>query len=237
MASPLDFARRTPLRRFLEEKSYGWRLLADAAIAVSSSQTRGSDDGLIVADLSPLFRLGFKGRGTLEAMKKRGIVLEPVPNRAYRQPDGSLCLVLGAGEVMLLGSIDGQEGRLGDFLNSWRIEDEERTYPLLRRDSHAWFRIQGSAAPMMLAKICGVDLRPQHFADLSIAQTSLAKLSAIIVREDGPNAPGYHVLADSSAALYVFECLLDAAGEFGGRVAGIESVQGARGNGEEVGRS
>ena len=36
----------------------------------------------------------------------------------------------------------------------------------------------------MFAKICGVDLRPQHFAVGRIAQTSVAKMSGIIIRAD-----------------------------------------------------
>lgn len=236
MAGPLEFTRRTPLRRLLEDKGLGWRTIGETAVAEAGRPEGEAGKKLTLSDLSPLPRLGFKGRGTLEAMKKRGIDLEPVPNRAYRQPDGSLCLVLGAGEVLLLSNMRGEGERLGELLNSWRIEDEERTYPLLRRDSHAWFHVEGAAAARMFAKLCGVDLRPERFVNLSIAQTSLAKLSAIIVRDDRPDTPAYHVLADSAAALYVFECLLDAASEFGARVAGIESVQGVRRDGQEDGR-
>ena len=41
-------------------------------------------------DLSERPRLGFKGRGTLPAMQKRGIVVENSLNRAFRQFDGRL---------------------------------------------------------------------------------------------------------------------------------------------------
>jgi len=42
---------------------------------------------LVILDLSGQPRLGFKGRGTLAAMQKRGIVVEKQPNRAFPQTE------------------------------------------------------------------------------------------------------------------------------------------------------
>ena len=60
----------------------------------------------------------------------------------------------------------------------WRIEDEERTYPMPRRDSHAWFAVAGRGArrrcsPRSAPSICAMT----SFADLAIAQTSVARCS------------------------------------------------------------
>lgn len=229
MADPVSFLRRTPLRRMLDEAGVRWASLKDAAIA-SDGPSLGGGSGVLIADLSPLPRLGFKGRGTIDAMKKRGVVVEAQPNRAFRQPDGGVCLVLAPGEVILLSGLDANAGRLDQMLAEWRLEDEERTYPLLRRDSHAWFALAGKDVPAMLAKICAVDLRPSKFSDLAIAQTSVAKMSAIVVRVDGGQGPLYHVLADSAAALYFCSCLLDAAHEFSGRLVGIEALKDSGGS-------
>jgi sarcosine oxidase subunit gamma len=171
-----------------------------------------------IADLSALPRLGFKGRGTLVAMASRGLMLEGTPNRAFRQADGSLCLVLAPGEVFLLSNLAGDGSRFEAMEAGWRISDEERTYPLPRRDSHAWFAIFGVALPLMMAKICAVDLRHDKFADLSIAQTSVARLNAIVLRADIGTEPVLHLLADSASAAYFLDCLRDAAAEFGGKI-------------------
>jgi sarcosine oxidase subunit gamma len=196
-------------------------MLADAAIAepIGSVAVR-----LAIVDLSPLPRIGFKGRGTIEAMRKRGVELEATPNRAYRQGDGGLCLLLAPGEVILLSSLAGDGTNLDRMVSEWRIEDEERTYPLMRRDSHAWFAVAGVDAPAMLAKICAIDLRLERFPPLAIAQTSLAKMSAIIVRDNEGSVPVFHLLADSAAALYLCSCLEDAAHEFGGALSGLAAV-------------
>jgi sarcosine oxidase subunit gamma len=162
---------------------------------------------ITIEDLSERPRLGFKGRGTVEAMKRRSVTVEATPNRAFRQADGSLCLVLAPGEVFYLSNEAGDGSRLAQWEQGWRIEDEERSYPLPRRDSHAWFRLTGTDLPAMMAKICGVDLRHDRFGDLAIAQTSVARLNAIVLRADREGAPAFH--------------LRDAAEEFGGRIADL----------------
>ena len=158
-------------------------------------------------------------------MQSRGIVAEATPNRAFRQPDGGLCLVLAAGEVILLSNLNGHGERLAQLEADWRIEDEERTYPLSRRDSHAWLAVAGEALPEMFAKLCAIALRRDKFADLAIAQTSIAKMSAILTRADMGTTPVFHLLVDSAAALYFCDCLLDAADEFRGRIVGLKALQ------------
>jgi sarcosine oxidase subunit gamma len=171
---------------------------------------------LMIADLSELPRLGFKGRDTLSVMQSRGIVLDSVPNRAFPQADGSLCMVLAANEVFLLSAPNSSDSYFTSLEKDWRIENGERAYPLLRRHSHAWFGVQGDSAPDMLSKLCAVDLRPHKFGDLNIAQTSVARLNAIVLRADAGGRLTYHLLADSASAAYMLACLRDSAEEFGG---------------------
>jgi sarcosine oxidase subunit gamma len=228
MVDPVAYLRRSPLRRRLETAGAVWRDLGDAAIAESVGDM-AAHGGIAIADLSPLPRLGFKGRGTIAAAQNRGIVVEPTPNRAFRQPDGGLCLVLAPGEIILLANLVGDGERLAQLETSWRIEDEERTYPLPRRDSHAWLAVAGEGTPEMFAKLCAIDLRHDKFADLSIAQTSIAKMSTILVRADIGANPVFHLLVDSAAALYFCDCLLDAAGEFGGHIVGLKALQKLKG--------
>jgi sarcosine oxidase subunit gamma len=223
MIDPVALPRRSPLRRKLQAAGAEWRKLDD--IAVADTVAEGTAGGIVIADLSPFPRLGFKGRGTIPAMQSRGIALEATANRAFRQPDGGLCLVLAPGEVILLSNLNGDGERLAQLEADWRIEDEERTYPLSRRDSHAWLAVAGEALPEMFAKLCAIDLRRDKFADLAIAQTSIAKMSAILTRADIGTTPVFHLLVDSAAALYFCDCLLDAADEFGGRIVGLKALQ------------
>jgi sarcosine oxidase subunit gamma len=231
MIDPAAYTRRSPLRRRLATEGAAWRDMGDVAVAhsISTVGQAQAPAGILIADLSPLPRLGFKGRGTIPAMQARGIIAEPVPNRAFRQPDGGLCLVLAATEVILLSNFAGDGERLAQLETSWRIEDEERTYPLPRRDSHAWLAVMGPALPEMFAKLCAIDLRHDKFNDLAIAQTSIAKMSAILTRADLGGRAVFHLLVDSAAALYFCDCLLDAAAEFGGRLVGLDALQKSEG--------
>jgi len=231
MTNPLSYLRRAPLRRLFESAGASWSPLGDTAVPVPNTPASGPAAAQVfLADLSALPRIGFKGRGTMAAMTARGVTLEAVPNKAFVQTNGGLCLVLAPGEVILLGGPLGSNAAadlaaFDQMLSSWKLEDEERTYPVLRRDSHAWFAIGGRKVPEMLAKICAVDLRPHKFTNHSIAQTSVAKMSAIVTRADIGGEPVFHLLADSAAALYFWGCLMDAAHEFGGQIVGLTALQ------------
>ncbi len=101
-------------------------------------------------------------------------------------------------------------------------------YAIARADSHAWFKIAGRDAVRMLAKLCGVDLRPHRFDELEIAQTIVARLPAIFVRDDIGEMLAYHLLADSASALYLWDCLVEAMAEFDNAVAGTEAFEEGR---------
>ena len=66
MDGPLDHVRRTPLWRMLDGEQAAWRDLGDTVIADAVGDGR-TVRSLAIADLSPLPRVGFKGRGTIEA--------------------------------------------------------------------------------------------------------------------------------------------------------------------------
>ena len=225
VSEALSSLRRTPLTRALDKAGARWQPLGDTAIATGLEGATAVVPTVAIADLTPLPRIGFKGRGTMEAMQKRGVTVEATPNRAFVQADGGLCLVLAPGEVILLSNLAGDGAAFGKMMSEWRLEDEERTYPLLRQDSHAWLVMTGARSADVFAKICAVDLRPHKFANLSIAQTSVAKMSAIVTRADLGNQLSYYILADSAAAAYFLDCLLDAAHEFGGALTGWDKIK------------
>jgi hypothetical protein len=62
-----------------------------------------------------------------------------------------------------------------------------------RADSHLWFLLTGGLVPEMLAKLCGIDLRPHKFAPLAVAQTQAARISVIIACDDA-DLPAWDLL-------------------------------------------
>ncbi len=179
-----------------------------------------------LADLSPLPRFGFKGAGTCKWMKGRGVTIPEAPNQAAVQEDGGLALRLANEEIMLLGSLQEGAADPAELETTWKASRaKERGFPLLRQESHAWFLVSGSQTAAMLAKLCGVDLRPAKFADLSIAQTSMARMSAVICRQDLGGTLAYHLLFDSASACYLWDCLIDAMAEFQGGPFGLTALR------------
>jgi sarcosine oxidase subunit gamma len=237
MTGPGDFPRRSFVARKLSEAGAGFGPLGDAAVALDFGDPAAEAETarrLGLADLSPVPRTGFKGAGAVEWLAGQGVEVPPESNRAARQSGGELAARLAPGEVLVLGAPEAEVGAEADGLPAaleaaWAAEplppEAPRGFPLPRRDSHAWFLVSGSEAASMFAKLCGVDLRPAKFPDLSIAQTSVARISAIVVRDDRGGTLAYHLLCDSASAEYLWDCLLDAMAEFDGRPVGLTAVK------------
>ena len=223
---PTDYPARSPIYRKLrlEEAVFGD---VDGASVPLRYREGGEDVAareLGLADLSTLPRLGFKGKAVLSQMNSQGLALEFRPNRAFRQKDDTLAAVLAMSEVLLLSPLSGKAPKIRDLEAGWSIDRADGGYLVPRRDSHFWFLITGCHAPSMFAKICGVDLRLKSFDDLAIAQTSIARSNAIIIRDDQGETPAYHLLGDSASAGYMWDCLLDAMAEWRGRPVGLNAL-------------
>ncbi|MEM7044590.1 MAG: sarcosine oxidase [Pseudomonadota bacterium] len=223
---PADFKRRSPIHRKLLAADAVFGDVAGAALPI---RYREEGEGaaarsLGLADLSVLPRLGFKGKAVLSQMNTEGMSLEFRPNRAFRQKDGTLAAVLAMTEVLLLPPLSGEAPKLEKLATGWSIDTADGGYLVPRQDSHFWFLITGDHASSMFAKICGVDLRAKSFDDLDIAQTSIARSNAIVIRDDQGETPAYHLLGDSASAGYLWDCLLDAMVEWRGRPVGQKAL-------------
>lgn len=79
----------------------------------------------------------------------------------------------------------------------------------------AALRLAGSRAPQLLPRLCPLDLSPPAFPDLAVAQGPLAKVRAIVVRDDLDPLPSYLVLVPRDVAEYVWGAVLEAGREVG----------------------
>jgi sarcosine oxidase subunit gamma len=239
MATPTDFLFRSYVYRKLLEHNASFETVGDAAVANDFGDPAGERERarrLGLADLSPLPRLGVKGAGTADWLAGQGLTVPGESNQAVRQASGVLAARLAPAELLLLADLSGDPAPLDDLAAAWRAEPHSpvpperlRGYLLPRRHSHFWFLASGEQAPAMFAKVCGVDLRPGKFADGRIAQTSLARMNAVIIRDDRDGALAYHVLGDSASAAYLWDCLIDAMAEFDGAPVGLAAVRGLAG--------
>ena len=182
-----------------------------------------------LADLSVLPHGGFKGRGTVEWLTSQGLAIGADSNKAYVQAGGELAARLAPTEIFLLDSLQGTGQLIGKLNSAWQwapaAPRPQQGYPTPRQDSHAWFMVTGEKSAEMFAKICGVDLRPKHCPVGTIAQTSIAKMSGIIIRADLGGILAYHLLADIASAEYLWTCLEDAIAEFDGGIVGLAALR------------
>ena len=180
---------------------------------------------LALADCTALPRTGYKGPRALHWLRGQGVAVGEEDNRAFEQPDGALAARLAPSEALILGALSGAPGLCARLDGTWSIGLRSGAYRVPRADTNCWFRVTGAEAPPMFAKLCGIDLRPHKFPDRSIAQTSVAKLSAIVIRADLGGVPAFHLLTDSASAAFMWSSLSDAMAEFPGRPVGLAALR------------
>ena len=75
-------------------------------------------------------------------------------------------------------------------------------------------RLTGTEAGEVLSKICGLDFHDTVFPNLWAAQTSAAKIKALIVRCDENDIPTYFLHVNRTLGQYFWETVWDAGQEF-----------------------
>ncbi|PMR73654.1 sarcosine oxidase subunit gamma [Billgrantia endophytica] len=192
---------------------------------VTPAEARARLTHCALLDLSALPRVGFRGAQAGDYLRERGYRLPERPNLALAQDDGSWAARLSATEYLLLGSLADAGARIAAEETAWR-QGARACYLQPRHDSHAWLTLSGHRAPAVMAKLCGVDLSPAAFPTGRVAQTSVARLNAIVVNVGDDGMTRFHLLFDSASACYLWPVLLDAMQEFEGESLGAEALLG-----------
>jgi len=173
----------------------------------------GQAQQCMLLDLTDLPRLGFRGTQSAEYLAARGFTLPQAPNRAVPQSDGSHVARLSQTEYFILGSLQDNGERIADEEARWEL-DHSANYLLPRHDSHAWLQLSGERIADVMAKLCGVDLRPKAFGAGAVAQTSAARINVIVINVGGEDQPTFQILFDRASLEYFKGAVLDAMAEF-----------------------
>ena len=166
-----------------------------------------------LVDLTNVARVGFRGQQSAEYLQARGFILPDAPNRAVTQSDGSHVARLSQTEYFILGSLQDRGERIADEEARWEL-DHSANYLLPRQDSHAWLQLSGVCIAEVMAKLCGVDLRPDAFAPGHVAQTSAARINVIVINVGADSEPAFQILFDRASLEYFKAAVLDAMAEF-----------------------
>lgn len=177
-----------------------------------------------LVDLTPIARTGFKGKQAIHWANSQGLTIGATNNQAYIQDNGALAARLADTEVLILNNIHDSKNQSASLEEKYKINTPAGCYSVPRYNASAWFMITGESSSDMFAKICGIDLRLQSFPNLTIAQTSIARINGIIIRNDINQTPAFHLLFDSASSDYMWACLKDACVEFKGAPVGHSAL-------------
>ncbi|MEM8843942.1 MAG: hypothetical protein AAGB35_02765 [Pseudomonadota bacterium] len=175
-------------------------------------------------DLSYLPRIGVKKYNADPSVVNR---IKNIPDHVNTAlcDDNYLIAKLGFDEILLVSSIS-SDGELIKSLNKDNkniagCEDQAVLVP--RHDTHACFALTGSLTSELFAKICAVDLRLNKIKNLEVVQTNIARISAIIIRNDFNECPCFYILVDQSYVHYFWSCITELMEEFSGNIIGCHS--------------
>lgn len=179
-------------------------------MSAPSSDGGPTPDGLSLADLTPLAKVGVRAPydGALAATLATGF------GRAVRGPDGYLVVGSGPGEWLALGDPGSQDKLLARLERAAEGSDEFTTVIDLTH-GRAMLRLTGERSADLLSKLCGIDLSDDFTPDGAALRTSVAKLVTDLVRVDTLGVRSYLLHCERSSGAYLFGALMDAGKEFG----------------------
>ncbi len=221
---PTDNLVRSPHYRTLLAAGAQFKKYMDATLVdhygktIEEEISQAKQLGLI--DLSALPRTGFKGRGAIAWARTQNLNIGEQNNQAYQQNNGALAGRLADTEILVLNNPLNEQDQCKALEEQYRHDQPRDCYSVPRFNSSAWLLVTGQYADAMFAKLCGVDLRINKFPNGTIAQTSVARMNAIIIRNDFAKIPAFHFLFDSASTDYMWSCLKDAFIEFNGAPVG-----------------
>lgn len=184
-------------------------------LSSNASSDKQSVENLALIDMTNKTRIGFRGANSAAHLSSAKIAMPSKPNKMVAcETSALMTLRLSDNEYWLLDGLTTAPDTLPEIAS---LPVPEQCYHLYCQNSHAWFMLTGQYIEQVMAKLCGVDLRLENFALDDIAQTSLARVNAVIVRHEINHVAVFSILSDSASAEYLWDCILDAMTEFSGK--------------------
>jgi glycine cleavage system aminomethyltransferase T len=216
---------RSPIERALcragarIEVRDGWNVAADFGSVDEELRTCRESAGL--AESSHLRKLELQGPAEalaeIVASTTGGGALEP--HRALRAEGAWWCPVHPERVLVLCSS--GAVEELRDGLERAAAE-HERSSLVEVTTGLAAFTVVGPAAREVLARLSALDTRPASLAEQAFAPVSVARVPAMVLREEGDR---FLYLFGSAYAIYGWTALTDAGRALGASIVGADALE------------
>jgi hypothetical protein len=207
----------SPIHHLLEARHPVWN--DDSADLKAVLRFDGEDERrakiLGVADVSQQARTGVKGRGAADFLAGLGMTIPAHPNSWTTLPDCGLIARLGLTEFLL----EGNEALVHQVMRAKRVPD---VYPVLRQD--AAFALCGSRVNELLLQTCNVDFRILDAEPAKVILTSMAGVGITILSMKTGQLPVYRIWCDGTYGVYLWETLVEIAGDLGGGGIGLDAL-------------
>ncbi len=196
-----------------------------------SEEARRLRESVGVADVSPFGKVKVVGADAAQAV---AILLPQTSERAVGsvieadsplERGGKLLAAwLAPGEFLLLSPA----GVAPLAVDAMQVGDSVCAHAVDVTSGLCGVSIVGPAAQGLLSRITEVDASPRTLPDLTCLQSRFADIQGLLLRRDVIGIPMYHLYAGREFGEYLWEVLIEAAGEAGGGPVGTEVLLGLR---------
>ncbi|MEM1154556.1 MAG: sarcosine oxidase [Pseudomonadota bacterium] len=194
--------------REVEGQNQPWRLAS-------------SDKQPALFDFSLMPRFGVRGTASAEYLQNRDIPLPTKVNEVIPAEETRWVARLGMTEYWVIGASGNQDP---SEQMSGLQSHADGCYPVPCDESRAWFVVDHPMRAEIMAKLCGVDLRDTTFALSAIAQTSVARVNAIVMHHSLCERAVFSIFSDTASASYLWHALLDALEEYGSGFGALADI-------------
>lgn len=211
--------RLSPVHAQLEALGAQFAARNEMVVAVSLGDDESARaDKLGFADLSHLYKTGFKGGHAAAWLQSQGFKL-PTPNGWTVLEDGGLLARLANSEFFIE---DAGDGAVAARVREAMRQPVVGVYPVMRQD--AGFALVGERVNELLVETCNVNfLDPAHAID-ALVMTSMVGVSVLVIRRDTGQGPYYRLWCDPTMAAYLWNTLAEIARDLDGGPIGLNAL-------------
>ena len=207
--------RLSPLHDFFEPLNPHWAMVHGMRVPIAM-EGDASAKPIRISDASCLQRAGVKGAQAEAWLISHGIAVPPGINTWLRTPEGTLVARLARSEFFL------EDGAKAAKINRLHFAPASGVTPVLRQD--AALVLHGARANDLLVQVCNINFRAWKSEDHTVVMTSMAGVSVLVLWEPYQGLARYRLWCDYTFAPYLWETLVEIAGELGGGAVGLRSL-------------
>lgn len=189
----------------------------EVAIEFASAEIENKRKSTLgICDVSCFPRFGVKGLNAVQWLKEHKVEIPQQGNAWVRHQPDTLVLRLGLNEFLVEDQLN---GKACEALHAANQPKAYGIYKVQRNDTA--LILSGSRVQALFSEVCALDLRDQALASDAVVMTQMAGISVTLLRQQLNGETVYRLWCDGTYGPYIWDTLLEIAGELGGGAAGV----------------